>query len=58
MIKRYTFEELIHHRSFKIKNLVELLSRYPSHGMRFKVWRKTWPEGYYYEIRKIHSKVE
>ena len=56
MIRRYTLKDAIKHTRYGYKNLAELLSRYPSHGMRFKVYHKTWSPGVYFEVRKVIMK--
>ena len=31
-----------------------MLSRYPGHGVGFKVYRKWWPQGMFYHVRDVH----
>ncbi len=31
-----------------------MLSRYPGYGVGFKVYRKWWPEGMFYQVKQVH----
>ena len=55
VIKRYTLAELAKHRNTPPGqyNLIELISRYPSNGLGFKVFKKTWHEGHFFHVRRI-----
>jgi hypothetical protein len=54
-IKKFTIKELVKHQSIGSgqKNLIELISRYPGFGKGFKVFKKTWPENSYYELKNV-----
>ena len=54
VIKKYTMQEVVKHRSYGSgqRSLIELISRYPSHGLHFKVFKKTWHEGSFYHVRR------
>ncbi len=41
--KTFNLWDITKHKSIEYKNLYEMLSQYPSKGVNFKVWRKTWP---------------
>lgn len=55
-IRKFTLKELVKHRTLGSgqKNLVELISRYPGFGSGFKVYRKTWPQNSYFELKNVH----
>lgn len=50
-IKKFTLEGVTKHRLYKHKNLVEMLSRYPGHGVGAKVTRKWWPQGTFFHVK-------
>jgi hypothetical protein len=56
VIKSFEMKQLIRHQTIGSgqKNLIELISRYPGHGLGFKVHRKTWPEDSYWLIKDVH----
>ena len=57
VIKKYTLEEIIKFKKNHVKNLIELLSRYPSYGNRFHIWRKDEGPDHVYNIRRVLLKV-
>lgn len=57
-IKRFTMQEVTKHHTIPHKNLIEMLSRYPSQGVGFKVWSKWWPENTFYHVRDVRLFVK
>lgn len=55
-IKTFELKDLIKHRKIKDKNLLEMLSRFPGGGIGFKVYRKTWPPGMFYQVSHVNYK--
>ncbi|CDW71476.1 UNKNOWN [Stylonychia lemnae] len=47
-IKKFTMQEVTHHKKFTNYNLVSLLTRFPGNGQGFKVYQKYWPQGTYF----------
>ena len=43
VIKKVAFEDLVRHRKFQHKSLVEMLTKYPGYGIGFKVQHVNWP---------------
>ena len=58
-IRKYTLAEVVKHRSYGAgqRSLIELISRYPGHGVGFKVFKKTWPEGSFWHVRHVEMFV-
>ncbi len=56
-VKTFELKDLIRHRNIKQKSLVEMLSRFPGSGAGFKVYRRTWPRGMYYQVSHANLKV-
>ena len=54
VIKRFTLEDVTRHRKFQHKSLIEMLSRFPSHGKDFKVMHVNWPENTFYHVTKVN----
>ena len=53
VIKKFTLQEITRHKDLGPKNLIELISKYPGHGLGFKVRHKDWPEDTFYHIKKV-----
>jgi len=55
VVKKFTMADLVKHQSIGSgqKNLIELISRYPGYGKGFKVFKKTWPEDSYYQVKDV-----
>jgi len=53
-IKKFAMHEVTAHKTIKDKNLIEMISRYPGHGVGFKVYSKFWPANTFYHIRDVH----
>mmetsp|Transcript_37154 Transcript_37154/g.48863 ORF Transcript_37154/g.48863 Transcript_37154/m.48863 type:complete len:129 (+) Transcript_37154:15-401(+) len=55
VIRKYALAEVTKHRTLGAgqRNLIELISRYPSYGMGFKVFKKTWHEGCFWHVKKV-----
>lgn len=53
LIKRYSFKNITKHWNMDTKNLIELTSGYPSHGLGFMVYRKTWQPETFYKVKKV-----
>ena len=58
-IRTFEFQNLVRHQTIGSgqKNLVELISRYPQHGNGFKVYKKTWPEDSYWQLKDVQMLV-
>lgn len=52
-IKKFTLQDITKHKSLRQKNLMEMLSGYPSHGVGFKVSNKLWPQGSFYHVKQV-----
>ncbi len=52
-IKKFTLQDITKHKSLRQKNLIEMLSGYPNHGIGFKVQHKYWPADQFYHVRNI-----
>ena len=58
-IRKYALKELVKPSTLGAgqHNLVELVGRYPGHGLSFKVFKKTWPEGSFWHVKSVQMFV-
>jgi len=56
VVRNFTLQDVIKRKFTPYKNLYEICSIYPSNGIKFRVWRKTWPKDCYYTI--VDTKLE
>lgn len=55
VMKTFTLKELTKQKDIRYgKNLVELLSRYPGHGIGFKIRDTQWPEDEFVHVTKVN----
>ena len=52
-IKKFALQEVTKHRTIQHKNLVEMMTRYPGHGVGFKVYRKWWPANMFFHVKQV-----
>ena len=59
VVRKYTLQEVVRHKTTGAgqRNLIELVSRYPSYGQGFKVFKKTWHEGSFFHVRRVEMFV-
>lgn len=53
-IKKFTLQEVTHQHKFSNKNLIEMISRYPGHGVNFKVFHKWWPAHTFFHVKNVN----
>ncbi len=53
VIRKFTLQEVTKHKDIGAKNLIELISKYPGHGVGFKVRHKDWPEHTFYHVKRV-----
>ncbi|TNV74023.1 hypothetical protein FGO68_gene8606 [Halteria grandinella] len=53
VIKKFTLQDITKHKTLRQKNLVEMLTGYPNHGVGFKVYNKHWPQGSFYHVKQV-----
>lgn len=51
--KNFTLEDLIRHEKKRHKNLIEMLSEYPNHGVGFRISKMYWPENHYIKVMRV-----
>ncbi len=49
----FTLKDLIHHEKYQYKNLIEMLSEYPNHGVGFRISKIHWPENHWIHVLKV-----
>ena len=52
-VKKFTMQEVVKHKDITVKNLIEMISRYPGNGQGFKVSSRYWPEGSFFHIQRV-----
>lgn len=57
-VRTFELKDLVKHRHIRDRSLLEILSRFPGGGQGFKVYRKTWPKGMYYNVTHVNYKVK
>ena len=56
-LRTYTAKDVLIHKRAHAGNVPEMLSLFPNKGVGFRVMKKHWKEGKYYEIKRAVYKV-
>ena len=51
--RTFTLKDLIHHEKYQYKNLIEMISEYPNHGVGFRIAKIYWPENQWIQVLRV-----
>lgn len=56
-LQQFTLDDITKHQKIVDKSLIEQVTGYPSQGLGFRVWRRTWPPNSFWDVKDVKIKT-